>query len=298
VVWNYADIWERIAAAQPGRPALIQGQRVVAWGDFDRCADGLAAAMLAAGVERQSKVAVHLYNSPEYLISVYAAFKAGLAPFNVNYRYGAEELLYLLENADAEVVVFDAEFAARLDSIRDLLPRVKLWVCVGIPVRPWAESFTEFTERKVDGPVKGRWGRSGEDLLIIYTGGTTGMPKGVMWRQEDLWGATRYGAIPAMNLEGLDAPENAAARAARLGHPVSLVGSPLMHATGLMSAIAALNNGGAAAFLPSRRFDPIELWDEAERVGASRISIVGMAFCTPMLEVLDLYPGRWDLSKL
>jgi len=297
-VWAYADIWERIAAAQPERPALIQGSRVVTWGEFDHTADAIAAAMIAAGVGRQAKVACYLQNTPEYLIATYAAFKAGLAPFNVNYRYGPEELLYLLENADAEVVVFDADFSAKLDTVRDLLPRVKLWICVGHPVREWAASWADLAAYNIEGPVRAPWGRSGDDLLIIYTGGTTGMPKGVMWRQEDLWGATRYGAIPALNIPGLASPEDGPARAERLGRPVTLVGSPLMHATGLFAAIAALNNGGAAAFLPSRRFDPIELFDEAARLRASRISIVGMAFCTPMLEVLDLYPGRWDLSAL
>jgi 3-oxocholest-4-en-26-oate---CoA ligase len=298
LAWCYADIWERIAASQPDAPALIQGAKEVAWGDFDACADSLAATLLDAGLTHQSKVACYLHNSPAYLIGCYGAFKAGLVPFNVNYRYGAEELLYLLENADAEAVIFDAEFGARLDNIRDLLPRVKLWIAVGSPVRPWAESWSGIVGRRVEGAVRGHWGRSGDDLLIIYTGGTTGRPKGVMWRQDDLWGATKFGALPSLGIPPLDAPENAAGRAATLGGPITLVGSPLMHATGLMSAFGALSNGGAAAMLPSRRFDAMELFDEAERLHAARISVVGMAFATPMLEVLDLYPGRWDLSAL
>lgn len=297
-VWNYADVWEAIAAAVPDKPALIQGSRVVNWATFDAQADALATAMLEAGLGQQAKVACYLYNGPEFLITCFAAFKAGLAPFNVNYRYGSEELLYLLENADAEVVVFDAEFGAKIENIRDLLPRVKVWIAVGHPTRDWATSFADIVERVVEGPVQAPWGRSGEDLLIIYTGGTTGLPKGVMWRQEDLFGATQYAAFPSMNIPGLTDPKAAGKRALTSGRPAVLIACPLMHATGLMGAIAGLNTGGAAAFLPSRRFDAIELFDEADRLKIARISIVGMAFCTPMLEVLDLFPGRWDLSSL
>jgi acyl-CoA synthetase (AMP-forming)/AMP-acid ligase II len=142
------------------------------------------------------------------------------------------------------------------------------------------------------------WGRSGEDLLIIYTGGTTGMPKGVMWRQEDVWGAGKYGANEALKIPPLEKPEDAGARALAGTHPVSLIAPPLMHATGGMGAIYALSNGGAAAFLASRKFDPIDLWNEVDRLRASRISGVGMAFFTPMLEALEANPGRWDLSSV
>ena len=121
--WNYANLWESVAAAAPDRPALIQGPRVVSYRDFDRRANALARRMLEAGVSHQSKVGAYLYNAPEYLESYFAAFKAGLAPFNINYRYGGEELTYLLDNADAEVVVFHASFAETANKVRPNLPR-------------------------------------------------------------------------------------------------------------------------------------------------------------------------------
>ena len=108
----YADIWEEIAAAVPQRPALIQGKRTILWGEMDRRANALARHMLDAGLTHQSKVAAYLYNGPEYLEAYYAAFKAGLVPVNTNYRYGAGELTYLFDNADAEAVVFHASFAS------------------------------------------------------------------------------------------------------------------------------------------------------------------------------------------
>jgi acyl-CoA synthetase (AMP-forming)/AMP-acid ligase II len=296
--WNNADIWDVIAAAQPEAPAVIHGERVVSWRDFSAQADALAAAMIAAGVSRQSKVATYLYNDPEYLIASYAAFKAGLAPFNVNYRYGPEELFYLLDNADAEVVVFDTVFTDKLDSLRDRLPKVKLWVSVGEPALDWADAYEDIVGKLVPGPVYAPWGRSGDDLLIIYTGGTTGMPKGVMWRQADIYGAGKYCANPAVGLPPIDSPETAGLRAAAIGRPGGLIGSPLMHATGLISAFTALSNGGAVVLLPSRKFDAAELWDEVERTGVSSIAIVGLAFATPMLEALDAHPGRWTLPEL
>ena len=128
--WNFADVWEEIAAATPDRPAQIQGDRVLSWRDFDRRANALAAHFLKAGLGQNAKVAADLFNAPEYLETYYAAFKAGVAPVNTNYRYEAEELFYLFDNADAEAIVFHAGFAPKLDEIRARLPKVKTWIAV------------------------------------------------------------------------------------------------------------------------------------------------------------------------
>ena len=194
--WNYANLWESVAAAAPDRPALIQGPRVVSYRDFDRRANALARRMLEAGVSHQSKVGAYLYNAPEYLESYFAAFKAGLAPFNINYRYGGEELTYLLDNADAEVVVFHASFAETANKVRPNLPKVKLWLAVpepGVAIPDWAEDYEAVAAAGAD-RVVAPWGRSGDDIIMMYTGGTTGMPKGVMWRQEDLFKSLGGGA--------------------------------------------------------------------------------------------------------
>ncbi len=119
--WTFADVWEAIAAIQPERPAFIQGERVLSWADFDARADALATHMIASGLDHQAKVAAFLYNGPEYLETYFAAFKAGFAPVNTNYRYGPEELFYLFDNADAQAVVFHAQFADVLETIRGRL---------------------------------------------------------------------------------------------------------------------------------------------------------------------------------
>ena len=129
--WTYANIWESVAAAVPDQPAIVQGERVVSFAEFEAQADALATHLLAAGLQQQAKVAVYATNCPEFLIAYYAAFKAGLAPFNVNYRYGPEEVRYLFDNGDAEAVVFEAGFAAILDPIRAAMPGVKSWIAIG-----------------------------------------------------------------------------------------------------------------------------------------------------------------------
>jgi acyl-CoA synthetase (AMP-forming)/AMP-acid ligase II len=302
--WTIADVWEAIAAAQPELPAHVQGERVVNWGQFDARADALAAHLLAAGLTRQAKVAAYLYNGPEYLETYYAAFKAGLAPVNTNYRYGPDELLYLFDNADAEAVVFHSGFAETLEAIRGRLPKVKAWIAVaepGAPAPPWAQDYDAIVATPpATRPVQAPWGRSPDDLLLLYTGGTTGMPKGVMWRQDDLFNVVGAGAHAVLGIGPIADVGEASTRLAQPGHlrPTTLVACPQMHGTGQFSSIITLNLGGAVASLPSRRFDPTELWNEVERLSADSVVLVGLAFSTPMLEALEANPGRWDLSSV
>ena len=304
MAWIFADVWEAIAASQPERPALVQGERVLTWAEFDARADALAAHLIDAGLDHQAKVAAFLYNGPEYLETYFAAFKGGFAPVNTNYRYGPEELFYLFDNADAQAVVFHAGFRDMLEPIRARLTTVKRWIAVadpGFDIPAWAEDYDAIVAAApLSRPVKAPWGRSGDDLLLLYTGGTTGMPKGVMWRQDDLFqvigagGNALAGIPPATSIEELVArihgPEHL--------RPISLVACPLMHGTGQFSSFIALNVGGTVCLLPSRKFSAIELWNEAERLKATAIVIVGLAFSTPMLEALEANPGRWDLSSV
>jgi len=301
--WMMADIWETIAARQPDRPAVIQGERVVTWGQFDARADALAARMVEAGAAKGAKVAAYLFNSPEYLETYFAAFKAGLDPINTNYRYGGEELTYLFDNADAQAVVFHAGFTATLEAIRPRLPQVKLWIAVaepGHPVPAWAEDYDAIVARPPAGrPFKSPWGRSPDDLLLLYTGGTTGMPKGVMWRQDDLFKVLGAGGQAVQGIAPIETLEQAAGRLTEdWTRRTSLVACPLMHGTGQFSAFITMNLGGAVALLPSRQFNAIELWNEVERLKAEAIVLVGLAFSTPMLEALEANPGRWDLMSV
>jgi 3-oxocholest-4-en-26-oate---CoA ligase len=297
--WNYADIWESIADAVPERPSQAHGPRTLSWREFDRRADALAQHFLDAGLRHQSKVAAFLYNGPEYLESYYAAFKAGLAPVNTNYRYVADELIYLFDNADAEAVVFHASFAPTVEVIRDRLPKVRTWIAVGEPGHPvpaFAADYEALVARDV-GRTRAPWGRSGEDILILYTGGTTGMPKGVMWRQDDLFNVLGGGGNLLMDIPPLSSPAEAGERARAADPGAMIAAAPLMHGTAQFTGIMTFTTGGTVACLPSRRFDADEFWDEAARLKATGAAIVGMAFAAPLLEALDRNPGRWDLSS-
>jgi fatty-acyl-CoA synthase len=192
--WNFADVWEVVADTFPDAPAQIQGDRVVTWKQFDERADGVGQWLLEIGAQQQDKVAQYMYNCPEYLESMFGIFKTATVPVNTNYRYGDEELLYLWDNADAVAVIFHGTFAERIDALRDKLPNIKgfLWVDDGTGTCPeWADPY-EDAAALGKGRCTPSWGRSGDDLYMLYTGGTTGMPKGVMWRQDDIFASLSW----------------------------------------------------------------------------------------------------------
>ena len=299
-VWSYADVWESVAAALPDEPAFIQGNATLAWRDFDAKANGIAQELLRAGLGHESKVAVYTQNCAEYLVAYHAAFKAGMVPFNVNYRYGSEEIAYLLDNADAEAVVFEAGYADIIAPVRAGLPLVKCWIAIardGQTVPDWAIDYAGIapSPERVTAP----WGRSSDDMMFIYTGGTTGMPKGVMWRQGDLFAKGNYGANPLTGQPPLENAAEAGPRAAALPvRPKAVIAPPLMHGTGMLTAMATLMAGGTVLLLPQGHFDPALLWDIAAAYRASRLTIVGQPFAQPLLETLEANPGHWDLSNL
>jgi acyl-CoA synthetase (AMP-forming)/AMP-acid ligase II len=295
--WNLADVWEVVADTVPHAPALIHGEKRVSWAEFDRRANAVAKGLLGFGVGRQDKVAHYLYNGTEYLESTFAMFKIGLVPVNTNYRYTDDELVYLWDNADAVAVIFHGTFVDRIEGLRQRVPGVKTWLWVDDdsgPCPEWATPYESLAIVETD-RVAAPWGRSGDDLLMLYTGGTTGMPKGVMWRQDDLFSRINAGNMLRVpedgGLEGI--------RKAIVGAGPRIVPAcPLMHGTGLFTSIGSLNVGGCVVTLTDRRFDPVELLDTIDRDSVNVIAIVGDAFAKPILAALDKEPGRWKLSTL
>ena len=302
--WNFGTVFESVADAIPEHTALVQDGRRRTWREFDERASRLAAAFRALGLGPGSKVAFYLYNSNEYLEMLFATFKLRAVPANVNYRYTEEELAYLLENSDAEVVVFHGSLGKQVDAVRD--PKLKVRAAVqvddGSPLVDGALRYEELIEAHA--PME-RIERSGDDLLFLYTGGTTGMPKAVMWRHEDLFAAL---APAATAFFGLPIPEDTTGVEAvvRTVHesglvPVHLPASPLMHGTGQFSTLQVLFLGGTIVTLESRHFDPHELWQVVQRERVTQIAIVGDAFAKPMLRALDEAEARgepYDLSSL
>jgi fatty-acyl-CoA synthase len=258
--------------------------------------------MVAAGLTHQSKVALYLYNCPEYLEGTFGSWLGGFVPVNTNYRYGPEEILYLFDNSDAEAVVFHAVFTDLIEQVRDRLPLVKRWYMVadesGHALPSWAVDY-ESVVTKACADVVPSAPLSGDDMLFLYTGGTTGMPKGVMWRQEDLLSVLGRGGNAVLQVPPGDSVEELIARITPGDKgTIALIACPLMHGTGQFSAFITLAMGGCILTMPNRNFDPSKLWDTVEKDSVNSIVIVGQAFAGPLLEALDANPGKWNLSSV
>ena len=291
--WNFADVWETIAKLQPETIAQQHGQRSQSWREFDQGANGVAAWLLAAGCQRQDKVALYMYNGPEYMQAAFACLKASLVPVNTNYRYTQEELRSLWDNADAAVVVFDAALRQTIEDIRARCTKVRAWLCVGdaADCPAWASPWQAKT---LPEPPATAWERSGDDLILIYTGGTTGHPRGVMWQQHDLYMASNTTADPPA--ADMELVRQRVSNSAQL--PVGLPAAPLMHGTAFVFASTVLNRGGKVVTLTHRQLQMDELLGAVDERQVSELCIVGDAFCRPMVDALDAEPGRWQLASL
>ena len=307
-VSNLATVWELVAATVPDADALIHATEVPlvrSWRAFESRAARLAAHLGARGVGADSKVAIYLYNGPEYLETTFAAFKARAVPVNVNYRYLEHELEYLYDNSDAEAVIFSAEFASRLDAVRDRLPKLTTYVCVGAddehPLPEWADDYESVIAST---EPAARIDRSGDDLWFLYTGGTTGMPKGVMWPHRSLLGTTAatFSVIKVPVPSTADEVTDAASTFHERGKAVRLLpAAPLMHGTSAITSLAVLSAGGCVVTLPSRSFDGDELCRSVQDHRVTQLTIVGDAFAKPMLAALEgaAQQGEpYDLSSL
>ena len=286
--WSFAEVWTAIAREVPDRPAVICGDRTVTWADFDERASRLASHLAAAGVQPGDRVALDLTNVPEYLETLFAAFKIGAAPLNVNYRYLADEVRYVLANSGAKALVHAPAYASVVAEAIAGLPAdahpVTLETGVAYEAALAAASPT--------GPGQDR-APDGDDLLLLYTGGTTGMPKGVMWRNDDLyvalWQSNRPGTLPKDPIEAVRAGKRAG---------TALPACPLMHGTGLFIALSTLAGGGTVVLIAETGLDADLVWSEVARNRVSVLTIVGDVFARPLLAALDAAPDRWDLTAL
>jgi 3-oxocholest-4-en-26-oate---CoA ligase len=292
MTWHFASIWEAIADAVPDAPALACGEVRRSWREFEDRGARVASALERAGVGRDAKVGLYASNCNEYLEAQFGIFKASACPINVNYRYSEAELVYLLDNAEAEAVFFDARFAPRVAAIRDKLPRVKLLVAIDDGSDGALEEALGFEALIAANAPLPRRAQSEDDIYMLYTGGTTGMPKGVMMRQ----GAFSQGVTTALaaGLRGLASPETVEDLVALVHQlhaaddaPVSLPACPLMHGTGAWGgAFGPHALGGLVVTIRGEHFDPDSLWGVVEREKVSDLVIVGDAFAKPMLAAL------------
>lgn len=288
--WNFGDLLDATAAHVPGgRPALIHGRTVVSWADFDARTNRVARAMLAAELPFGARIAILARNIPEFIEIACAAFKARLSHVNINYRYTTAEIEYVLADCQAQALFYQGEFAELVAPLFDTLPNLRLDVQIDAG-GPYAAMAAEG-----DGSPLGIK-RSPDDGYLLYTGGTTGKPKGVMWRSGDARASQLEAPTIRTDIRTMD--DHVAAVAGNTAPGRVIPACPLMHGAGLNSSMAELLGGGTAILLPDTRFDAEKLWDEAERSRATRILIVGDVFARPMAHALRKYPSRWDLSAM
>jgi fatty-acyl-CoA synthase len=301
--FSVAEVHEAIAASRPDDECLVFRDRRFTWAQVTertrRLANHLISAGLGVRVERselaghdsgQSHLAIYLHNGNEYLECMLGAFKARVAPFNVNYRYVAEELRYLLNDSQAEAVVVHSRFAPVLAEVLAELPRLRVILQVpdesGNALLPGAQWYEDALAAASPDKPAVQW--SPDDLYILYTGGTTGMPKGVLWRNGDA-NVECFGGSRADTMEGVLAEANTGLRA--------LLAPPFMHGAGHWMSFRTWNGGGTV-FVQSQpeRLDPVDVWGLVERERLSFLLIVGDAFARPLLDGLS--QADYDLSSL
>jgi fatty-acyl-CoA synthase len=303
---HYATILEALADRLAGEDALVFGDKHISWQELDQRASRLAQAMLDAGIGVDDRVGLFLFNCAEYMEAMLAALKIRAVPININYRYTGSELQYLLEDSGAAGIIYHSSLGERVDSGLSMMAPLALQVVVAdddSPLPAMAEAYEDLINTKA--PAE-RITRQESDSFMLYTGGTTGMPKGVVY---DIGAITAgLGNLIAQYL-GIDialTPEAMIERAEELHRTdrclVSMPASPLMHTAGVMNGgIAMQLLGGRMVILTSRAFDAAELWRTVERERVNYMVIVGDAFGVPMLRAVDeeREAGHdYDLSSL
>jgi fatty-acyl-CoA synthase len=294
--FHLADLFESVAAAVPERVAIEADDVTLTYADLDERSDRIAAALAQRGLKRGDTVGLYLMNCPEYLEAFIAASRLGAIPFNVNYRYSAEELSYLFDNARASAIVFNAEFESTMREVADRSKSIELMVSVGnsTSADDRAVSYGALLETS---PRKD-FERSEDDILLQYTGGTTGMPKGVMWPHKAFFFACLGGGGHFHPSGPISRPDEIAGRALE-GYQLKMFTiAPLMHGAAIWAAWSGLLGGLTIVLDPMRTFDAEAIWDRVETYGVNIVQIVGDAMARPLRDALRDNPGRWSLGHV
>ena len=302
---HFAKIWESNSSLVPNEPALVNNNKTIDWRSFDELSSKLASYLIKMGLGEDSKVGIYMQNCNEYMIAQFAAFKIGAVPINVNYRYKKDELIYLFDNSDAEAIIFQSNFHQQILLIQNDLPKVKAFVETSENDFDKESTFDSLENIMQTFSPLDHQDRSEDEIYMIYTGGTTGMPKGVMYKQ----GGFVISMLKTLKTMGFSVPKEIDGLPDEImklkeinALPKSLVACPLMHGTGMwLGAFLPLLTGGSVITVPNSSFDPDEIWKVVEQQKVTSLVIVGDAFAKPLLESLKDSKNRnemYDISSL
>ncbi|MGH2725562.1 MAG: acyl-CoA synthetase, partial [Actinomycetota bacterium] len=298
--FNLADLFEAVVDAVPDRLALIVGDRRLSYGTLDERANRLANHLLASGVRPGEHVGLQLMNGSEYLEGMIACFKIRAIPINVNFRYVEAELRYLFDDADLVALLYHRQFAQRIAAVAPESPLIERFLVVDDASAEPAVDGSDDYEQALAAASPQRPGaadRSSDDLYCVYTGGTTGMPKGVMWRHEDIFKAAMGGGDITQLGNHVTGPDELASRVPD-NALISLATPPLMHSSAHWLAFQTLFTGGTLVMTPLGRFDPPGIWELITREKVAVLVVVGDAMARPLVDELEQNRDRYDTSGL
>jgi len=299
--FNLADLFEVVAAAVPERTAFICGGQHLSYRELDARATRLASALRARGIQRGDNVGIALFNSAAYLEAFLACCKIGAAPANVNYRYVAEELRHLLGSLQLKALFYGETFAGEVGKVASQVASLRLLVQVGdaegaLAPADGAEDFEALLasgEAALHDPE-----RSDDDLFLLCTGGTTGLPKGVMWPHRALFMGALGGGGIYFRRPPIEHPEDLAALVAQGPALRFFAIAPMMHGAAMWASLISLFAGHAVVVNDQHHFDAEHIWDIVEQDGIHIVSLVGDAMALPLVKALEAHPGRWKLGRL
>ena len=298
--FNIADMYEVVADKVPTRDALVCGEQRATYAQLDQRANQLAHYLTAEGVAAGDHVGLYLYNCNEYLEGMLACFKIRAVPINVNYRYVEEELLYIFDNADMVACIHNQEFIPHIAQVRKSAPDLKTFIYVkdASESNAGAINAVEYEASIADQSTSRDFPeRSDDDLFVLYTGGTTGMPKGVMWPHKNVFFAAMGGGGWFHPDGAVNAPEEIASRVGDFPI-IGMALAPLMHGACWWYACIQLLAGNVVVLNSSRSLVGEEVWSIVEREKVNAISIVGDAMAVPLLDSLAANEGRWELGSV
>lgn len=296
--FHLADLFEAVADAVGDRVAVVAGDRRLTYAELEDRSNRLADHLRSQGIGPGDHVGLYLSNDAAFVEALLAAFKLRAVPVNVNHRYVEEELAYLFADAELVAVVHHRRFAPALEAIRTRTPRLRHLLavddgsgadCSGVGSVDYEQAL------RAASPTRSFEPRSGDDHYVLYTGGTTGMPKGVVWRHEDIY----LGVLVQAVGDPPESPAVAVERAVAGGEAVVVLPAcPLMHGAGQWAALGAILGGGRLVLSVAHGLDPHDIWRLVESEGVVALTVVGDAITRPLVDALREASGRFDLSSL